>query len=482
MGYANTSSKAVAEETSPAAEPKSQPAVIDPTGMAAIAQSKELLELLGLNPPKDDEKEEKKERDGREKPEPKGDIDETHDALDAESGGVPWKNIGKFVTETPDSDLDAAVPAVLEGTSEVNPVQAKGGSKEAISSIGHAAVRGAVQGALSTQPVQKVTPKWMSAAGRRQHFPTRTRRLVEFLINERVCIVYSRQQLMTMPHQKLVRLVDRHLRGNPQRFPPWVRYMIINYTGLRYRCAHGTYKPTAQERTAWRRKYRWYVTFQAWRYRTEKDLAPFFIRAVCDQIGSIAQRARGVMDMVRQGAIGLRGKANWYKRMKRRGRGSWHRIRSQRQDPTNQDFRPGTTLLFTKWMRGPANAATMAPTKLRAWLESSYGGECILRGRDPVRRASDGRYKMWGHESTVVYVNASAGKVACFETASRRHGAGMRYYTISALRRNPNVYVGYVPGGSGGTSPATTARLAELRTYLGGTPAIQLLLRKHPRP
>ncbi len=466
MRHADRTSEIAFEITPPEPELKPEPAQLDPGGLCAIAQSKELLELLGINPPEPAQEEGNKDgKNGDDKEEPaREEVDKNRTEFEADAQGVPWDRLGAFMSDSSDGALDALLPPVMEvaepapGNEKAEgPVQAK-----------DSAVQALVQAGAQKPAVQLAKPAWMDAKKRKKHFPHRTRRLAEFIINEKMCVMYTKKQLMALPHQQLTKLVARHMRQNPKRFPPWARYMILNYTGLRYASAHGSYRPTSAERKAWKAKYkRYYVGFQAWRYKAEKDLTPFFTKAVCDQMGSVAQRARGVTGMVKKGAIGFLGKVSYFKSMKRKGKGSWRKVRGRKQDPNNTDFKPGTTILFQKWKPGPANQATMTPGQIARSIESKYGGECMRRGKNLIKRASDGRYKMWGHEATVVYVNAAAGKVAVFETAYKSQGAGLKYYSLAHLRSRSGVYVGWVPGGSGGTSPATNARLGELSGIIG---------------
>ena len=476
MRQADRSSEIAYEITPPEAELKPEPTLLDPQGLSAIAQSKELLELLGITLPEPEESKDKKEGGDKEEP-AQAEIDKNRAAFEADAQNVPWDRLGAFMADGPDGELDALLPPVMEVAGPETGNEAAAGKAEANDTAVQALVRSGAQ----KPAVQLAKPKWADAAVRKKHFPHRTRRLAEFIINEKVCVMYSKKQLMTMPHQKLTKLVVRHMRGNPKRFPPWARYMILNYTGLRYASAHGTYRPNSAEKKAWKAKYkRYYVGFQAWRYKTEKDLTPFFTKAVCDQMGSVAQRARGVTGMVKKGAIGFLGKVSYFKSMKRKGKGSYRKVRGRRQDPNNTDFKPGTTILFQKWKPCPGGEGTLTQGEIARKIQSTYGGECMKRGGKLIKRASDGKYKMWGHEATVVYVNASAGKVACFETAYPSQGAGMKYYSIAHLRSRAGVYVGWVPGGSGGTSPATNARLAELHSYVGPPLTVANMLRAPP--
>jgi hypothetical protein len=50
-----------------------------------------------------------------------------------------------------------------------------------------------------------------------------------------------RQTLEGMDHQELLETIARRFLDDPKRYPAWLQYMVIHFSGMRYRSAHGSW-------------------------------------------------------------------------------------------------------------------------------------------------------------------------------------------------------------------------------------------------
>jgi hypothetical protein len=54
-------------------------------------------------------------------------------------------------------------------------------------------------------------------------------------------ILKEERQLKQYDHDKLLNLVIDRIEAEPQRFPKWLQYMVIHFSGMRYQSAHGSW-------------------------------------------------------------------------------------------------------------------------------------------------------------------------------------------------------------------------------------------------
>ena len=50
-----------------------------------------------------------------------------------------------------------------------------------------------------------------------------------------------RATLMQKSHQELLEEVVQRFLKQPQRYPLWLQYMVIHFSGMRYQSAHGSW-------------------------------------------------------------------------------------------------------------------------------------------------------------------------------------------------------------------------------------------------
>ncbi len=50
-----------------------------------------------------------------------------------------------------------------------------------------------------------------------------------------------RQELEALDHQQLLEVIVRKFLDDPRRYPLWLQYMVIHFSGMRYRSAHGSW-------------------------------------------------------------------------------------------------------------------------------------------------------------------------------------------------------------------------------------------------
>lgn len=240
----------------------------------------------------------------------------------------------------------------------------------------------------------------------------------------------------------LAQMAAKHMADNPKRFPPWIRYMVLNFTGLDYGNSQ-------------------YQHGDKWRAGMKADLsiASTFTKGCCDQIGDIAQRARGRKNV----AVGLRGKAQQYRAM----RGAW-----SGRKPTVSELKPGATVLWLEWV-APGTGSTERvlqgdpvpkltdgevpiPNDGREvaegeWRYAFHKGKYVCWDANKPSQSRDAPFRdlIWRHEATVAYLTGK-GEVACFETHQKAgavpgpgDGAGMRYFDLKSIVGARNVFVGY---------------------------------------
>jgi hypothetical protein len=52
---------------------------------------------------------------------------------------------------------------------------------------------------------------------------------------------HSRKHLEELDHDKLLELILERFQSQPERFPGWLQYMVIHFSGMRYKSAHGSW-------------------------------------------------------------------------------------------------------------------------------------------------------------------------------------------------------------------------------------------------
>ncbi len=247
-----------------------------------------------------------------------------------------------------------------------------------------------------------------------------------------------------------------------KKWPKWLQYAVINYTGMRYGYTFvKSAKPHREKNSKGVRN--------DWRNRIKKDLSPVVNQAVCDELGSICQYARGGIKT----GDGLRGKAKWYndESKKRNSKLSFGKLKSDAQIKVGGSLfllgwttRKGQKGLVSSPMGGfnprpgltksTMGTATRVKAGVLYYIQTSNGlptglpsafSLCYNRGcwaQFPTADIGQPKFLKWGHEATIGTIEGN--EVGCFETPVNG-AAGMKYRTKSYLRSSWQTYVGYQP-------------------------------------
>jgi hypothetical protein len=302
--------------------------------------------------------------------------------------------------------------------------------------------------------------------------------------------------------QVLERLVqykaDRARAGDP--LPKWVWSEIVKYTPLRLNTSDPQWEAYSTERwksqngnwaevlNTWENK-----DITSWRKRHEQTLELVVTKSVCNEIAEQIQHLRGHAPYA-----GLTSKPKWYLRLA--ADENTRDFSFFKQSPEKDDFHPGASILWLQWMaqkpspwqvandipgyvlipnqgagvkpgqRGEVRKKDLIAQDLdddSGWTYQRQGDSTFIRkrrkpaspelkamGKSPaeinqitaeyMKTGSDEiEYLRWRHEATVVEVveMIDGWNVLTFETGK----IGLNRRPLSALRRNPMVFVGFVP-------------------------------------
>ncbi len=291
---------------------------------------------------------------------------------------------------------------------------------------------------------------------------------------------------------------DREHAGDP--LPKWVWSEIVKYTPLRLNTSDPNWEAFSTDRwksqsghwaevlNTWEKK-----DITSWRKRHEQTLELVVTKSVCNEIAEQIQHLRGHSPYA-----GLTSKPKWYLRLTTDE--NTKDFAYFKQSPDIEDFKPGASILWLQWMtqkpspwqvaydtpgytfipnngagpkagqRGEVRKKDLVAQDLdddSGWMYQRQGDNSFIRKRKKptapelkamgksqpeIRQitadyaktgAFDIEYLRWRHEATVVDVveMIDGWNVLTFETGK----IGLIRRPLNTLRRNPMVFVGYVP-------------------------------------
>ena len=65
--------------------------------------------------------------------------------------------------------------------------------------------------------------------------------LIKTFVAVRWVLHKYKESLKTKAHKELLTLVINQFKAQPARYPPWLQYMVIHFSGMRYKSAHGSW-------------------------------------------------------------------------------------------------------------------------------------------------------------------------------------------------------------------------------------------------